>query len=67
MTYNAGRADSMERKTLFADVLVPLPVKGLFTYRVPYDWNEHIRPGQRVAVQFGRKKLYTGLVRNIHE
>ncbi len=57
----------MERKTLFADVILPLPVKGMFTYRVPYGWNGYIMPGQRVAVQFGKKKLYTGLVRKVHE
>jgi len=57
----------MERKTLFVDVLLPLPVKGLFTYRVPFEMNDHVAPGQRVAVQFGRKKLYTALVRNVHE
>ncbi len=57
----------MERTTLFAELLLPLPIKGLFTYRVPFELNEFIRPGQRVAVQFGRKKLYTALVKNIHE
>lgn len=57
----------MERISLFVDVLLPLPVKGLFTYRLPYELNDHIKTGQRVAVQFGRKKLYTALVRRIHE
>ncbi|NQT78644.1 MAG: primosomal protein N' [Bacteroidetes bacterium] len=57
----------MERTTLFAELLLPLPIKGLFTYRVPFELNDFIRPGQRVAVQFGRKKLYTALVKNIHE
>ncbi|MEN8225035.1 MAG: DEAD/DEAH box helicase, partial [Bacteroidota bacterium] len=57
----------MERKTLFVDVLLPLPLKGLYTYRVPYEYNDYIIPGQRVAVQFGRRKIYTALVRNIHE
>jgi len=57
----------MERKTLFVDVMLPLPVKGLFTYRLPFELNEYIKPGQRVAVQFGRRKLYTALVKNVHE
>jgi len=57
----------MERKTLFVEVLLPLPIKGIFTYRVPYELNDLISPGQRVAVQFGRKKLYTALVRKVHE
>ncbi len=57
----------MERKTLFVDVMLPLPVKGMFTYRVPFELNDFVFPGQRVAVQFGRKKLYTALVRTVHE
>ena len=57
----------MERITLFADILLPLPIDGTFTYRVPYDWNDHIKVGHRVAVQFGRKKLYSGIVKKIHQ
>jgi primosomal protein N' (replication factor Y) (superfamily II helicase) len=57
----------MERITLFADVLLPLPVGGTFTYRVPFDLNDYIRVGVRVVVQFGQRKIYTALVLNIHE
>ena len=57
----------MERKTIFADVILPLAIPNLYTYRVPYDWNEVIAPGQRVVVQFGRNKLYTAIVRKLHE
>lgn len=57
----------MERITLFADILLPLPIKGTFTYRVPYELNEFVKPGQRVAVQFGKKKIYSGLVKKIHQ
>jgi len=57
----------MERKTLFVDVMLPLPLKGLFTYRVPFELNDSVKPGQRVAVQFGRKKLYTALIIKVHE
>ncbi|MCD4745344.1 MAG: primosomal protein N' [Bacteroidales bacterium] len=53
--------------TLFADVLLPLPVSGLFTYRVPYDMNDSIIVGQRVVVQFGKKKIYTAIVTKIHQ
>ena len=52
--------------TLFAEVLLPLPVKGYFTYRIPQDLNQVVLPGMRVVVQFGQKKFYTGLVRRIH-
>ncbi|MES2286655.1 MAG: primosomal protein N' [Bacteroidota bacterium] len=57
----------MSRTTYFVDVILPLAVPNLYTYRVPYDWNDVIEVGQRVVVQFGRGKLYSALVRNIHE
>ena len=57
----------MERTTYFADVLLPLPVKGLFTYRVPYELNDEVSVGKRVVVQFGARKLYTALIKNLHE
>lgn len=57
----------MPRLTLFADVILPLAVPNLFTYRIPYEWNEMVIPGQRVVVQFGKNKLYTALIRKIHE
>ena len=57
----------MDRITLFVDVVLPLPISNLFTYRVPYELNDAIRVGQRVVVQFGKNKMYTALVRRIHE
>lgn len=56
----------MDRTTLFADILLPLPLKGCFTYRVPQNLNEQIMPGQRAVVQFGTRKVYAGLVKKIH-
>lgn len=57
----------MERKTLFVDVILPLALPKLLTYRVPFELNEHISPGIRIVVQLGRAKLYTGIVRRVHE
>ena len=57
----------MSRKTLFADILLPLPIRGTFTYRIPFELNEFVEKGQRVAVQFGRKKVYSGLIKRLHE
>lgn len=53
--------------TLFADVILPLPIPGTFTYRVPLEFNKDIQCGQRAVVQFGRRKIYTALIRKIHE
>jgi len=57
----------IERITLFADVILPLPVPGLFTYRIPVKLNNTVGKWQRVVVQFGRKKIYTAIVVNIHD
>ena len=56
----------MERTTLFADILLPLPLKGMFTYRVPHMLSGQIMVGQRAVVQLGTRKVYAGLVRRIH-
>jgi len=53
------------RKTLFVNVLLPLPLPGYYTYRVPFDLNESVAVGKRVIVQFGQRKVYTALVRSI--
>lgn len=56
-----------ERITRFVEVLLPIPVPGTFTYRVPRVLNDAIRVGQRVAVQFGKAKIMSGLVVSITE
>ncbi len=50
---------------LFASVLLPLPLPGYFTYRVPEEFQSEISPGKRVVVAFGKKKIYTALVREV--
>lgn len=57
----------MERRTLFVDVLLPLHLPDTYTYRVPFEYNDAIEVGQRVVVQFGTKRMYSALVRRIHE
>ena len=56
-----------ERKTLFADVIIPIPVRNEFTYRVPFEMNDLIKSGMRVVVNFGKGKLYTAIVSKLHE
>ena len=60
-------SEHIERTTLFADVLLPVPIKNFFTYRVPFELNEHIDIGYRAIVQFGKKKILTGIVVKLHE
>lgn len=56
---------SEERLTLFAEILLPLPVPGSFTYRIPYSLNDMVKVGQRAIVQFGKTKIMSGLIVNI--
>lgn len=51
----------------YADVILPLPLEGYFTYQVPAELAGKIVPGARVVVQFGAKKVYSALVRNVHQ
>ena len=57
----------ISRITLFAEVLLPIPVPGTFTYRVPYDLNGTVRVGQRVVVQFGKTKILSGIIVSLTE
>jgi primosomal protein N' (replication factor Y) len=50
----------------FADVILPLPLKRLFTYTLDEEQANELHKGFRVAVPFGKSKLYTGIVFKIH-
>ena len=52
---------------LFVEVILPLPLKGTFTYRVSRELEDEVAKGKRVVVQFGRKKLYTGIISELHD
>lgn len=56
----------MERKTFFVDVLLPLPLPELFTYRIPNEFDKKINFGVRVVVPFGKNKLYSGIAIKVH-
>lgn len=53
--------------TLFVDVALPLPIPQFYTYRVPREYNELVKSGIRVIVQFGRQKVITGIIFRVHE
>lgn len=56
-----------ENKPVFAEVLLPLPLSGTFTYRITVDFRESVMQGIRVVVQFGRNKIYSGLIIKLHQ
>lgn len=53
-------------ETLFAALLLPVPIPRLFTYRVPRNLQDRILVGQRAIVQFGDRKILTGIIFSIN-
>jgi primosomal protein N' (replication factor Y) (superfamily II helicase) len=51
----------------FADIILPIAVRGRFTYGIPDDLLDKIKPGVRVTVPFGGNNIYSGIVCNIHD
>ncbi len=60
-------ADTVERRTLFVEVILPLAISKAYTYRVPFELNQQIEIGKRVVVQFGKSKIYTAVIYQISE
>jgi len=51
----------------FAEVILPLSLDKTFTYSVSEAEYRYIKKGMRVAVPFGKSKIYTALVIEIHK
>jgi len=52
---------------LFVDVILPLALPQLYTYSVPSEFEKICEVGKRIVINFGKKKLYSALIRKIHE
>ena len=50
----------------FINVILPIPLEKLFTYSISASEFDILQPGMRVAVPFGKSKIYTALVYEIH-
>lgn len=51
----------------FVEVILPLSLAKTFTYQVSETEFHYIKKGMRVAVPFGKTKMYTALVIEIHQ
>ena len=51
----------------FVDVIVPLPLEKYFTYSITETEFEILEIGMRIAVPFGKTKVYSAIVVNIHQ
>ena len=50
----------------YVDLILPLALPKLYTYEVGGEFINDIEVGLAVIVQFGKKKLYTGIIKKIH-
>ncbi|WP_027444927.1 replication restart helicase PriA [Segatella baroniae] len=51
----------------YVDVILPLPLDGLFTYSVPAEKAPRVVPGVRLLVPLGKSKTYTAIAVELHE
>lgn len=51
----------------FVDLILPLPLDNRFTYSLTNEEAGFIEPGMRLAVQFGKNRVYTGIVADVHQ
>ncbi len=54
-------------KATFIDIILPLALPQYYTYGVPFDEVERLAIGKRVIVQFGKQKMYSGIIQKIHQ
>jgi len=51
----------------FINVILPIPIERTFTYSITEDEFHFLKKGMRVAVPFGKSKIYTALVFEVHQ
>jgi primosomal protein N' (replication factor Y) len=50
----------------FADIILPVPIPRMFTYQIPKNLQPQVNIGSRAIVQFGKKKILTGIIGKVH-
>ena len=53
-------------RMFFVDVILPIPVENTFTYSITEAEYSYIQPGMRIAVPFGKSKIYTSIAIGVH-
>ena len=51
----------------YVDVILPLPLDGLFTYAVSPELAVRVQQGVRVVVPFNKSKRYTAIAVRLHD
>jgi len=59
--------DVKDTPSIFADIILPVPIPWMFTYIIPREMEDIIGIGYRVIIQFGKRKILTGIVGKVHQ
>lgn len=51
---------------MYADIILPLAIEKNYTFGIPVELQSLVQVGSRVEVQFGAKRVYSGIVKSIH-
>jgi primosomal protein N' (replication factor Y) len=57
----------MSQTEFYADLILPVPLDQHFTYRIPDYLKNECSKGKRAVVQFGKKKIYSAIIKNVHQ
>jgi primosomal protein N' (replication factor Y) len=64
-TFTALSAFPIKEATMFAEVIIPLALPKNYTWSVPFEMQDRIKPGIRVEVILGKHKKYAGIVKRL--
>src|ERR1051326_3411820 len=52
---------------MYAEIIIPLALPKNYTWQIPEQMLESVRPGCRVEVNLGKNKKYAGIIKRIHD
>ena len=52
---------------MYAEVIIPLALPKNYTWSVPEQFRDRVKPGIRVEVVLGKNKKYSGIIKNLLE
>jgi primosomal protein N' (replication factor Y) (superfamily II helicase) len=56
----------LQEQPKYADIILPLAVPQYYTYKIPSELADSIKVGSRVTVPLGKRRIFTGIIRKVH-
>ncbi|MDA9015579.1 primosomal protein N' [Flavobacteriaceae bacterium] len=61
------KIEGLDAAAYFVDVILPLALPKAYTYQLTEEEANCLAPGFRIAVPFGKQKMYTAIVERVHQ